>query len=191
MLRRPPIAFGVAAAGVAVALALSALVTAGCGYGLAGRGATLPPHVRTIAVGPFTNQTTVPELDRILADAVQKELASRGKWKVVPAGGGADVDAVVSGSIGSLVPAPKALNESRQVSRVEITVTASVEFKDLRDNGKVLWSSPSHISRDEYDVTSAAATTDASAFLRQNQDALTRLAARFARTVVSSMLEGM
>jgi Lipopolysaccharide-assembly len=165
-----------------------ALLCVACGYGLAGRGVSLPAHIKTIGVQPFTNRTPVADLDRTLATAVQNELQSRGRWKVIQ-GTSADVDAIVSGSIVSLTSTPKALNESRQASRIEIAVSASIEFKDVREN-KVIWSSPAIISRDEYDVTTAASATDPSTFLRQG-DARNRLAGAFARTVVRSMLEGM
>jgi hypothetical protein len=175
----------------AAALAGVALLVPACGYGLAGRNVSLPAHIKTIAVPPLANRTAFPELERVLTEALQKELSSRGKWKVVPDATGADVDAVVTGVVMSLVLTNKAFNEARQATRVEVSVVASVEFKDLRDSSKMLWSTPGLVASDEYPITSGSASTDASSYLRQNQDAYQRLAIKFARTVVGAMLEGM
>lgn len=171
---------------VGVALALSS-----CGYGLAGRNVSLPAHIKVIAIPALANRTADTELERELTDALRRELSSRGKWKVVPDATGADVDAVVTGTIASLTTRNTLFNDTHQATRAEVAVAVSVEFKDLRDSNKILWSNPSVVSSDEYPITSGTAATDASAYLRQNSDASKRLATKFARTVVSAMLEGM
>ena len=52
-----------------------------------------------------------------------------------------------------------------------------------------LWTNPSLVFRDEYDVNSNVAGVDASAFFRQDANALERLSKNFARNVVTSILE--
>ena len=172
-------------------LAGTALVLSACGYGLAGRNVSLPAHIKVIAIPPLANRTPDNDLERALTQALQRELSSRGRWKVVPDATGADVDAVVTGTIVSLTSTNKLFNDAHQATRVEIAVAASVEFKDLRDNNKMLWANPSLVASDEYPITAGAAGTDPSAYLRQNSDANQRLATKFARLVVTSMLEGM
>ena len=172
-------------------LAGVALLVSGCGYGLSGRSVSLPAHIKVIAVPPLTNRTADPELERVLTKALQTELSNRGKWKVVQDAAGADVDAVVTGIVVSLTLTNKAFNEARQATRVEIGVVASVEFKDLRDNSKMLWSTPGLVTSDEYPITSGTVSTDPASYLRQNSDAYQRLATKFARTIVAAMLEGM
>ena len=68
-----------------------------------------------------------------------------------------------------------------------LTLVARIEFKDLKSN-KVLWSNPAWQFREEYDITNVT-TVDASAFLGQDTNAVERLAAEFARSVVSAILE--
>jgi hypothetical protein len=172
----------------AVFVTLSCL--SACGYGLAGRNVSLPDHVKVIAVTTLTNRTSFPDLDQILTQAVLRELQSRGRWRVVPDATDPDVDAVVSGSISSLSLTPKAINQG-QPTRVDIFVTAGLELKDLKNNNKVIWSNPSLVSSDDFPIAAGTSATDATAFLRQSQDATQRLAAKFARTVVATMLEGM
>ena len=54
---------------------------------------------------------------------------------------------------------------------------------------KVIWSSPGMQFAEQYDVSTVSSAGDASAFLRQDVNALDRLASEFARAVVSAMLE--
>ena len=86
------------------------------------------------------------------------------------------------------MPRPAALNENRQAQRYLITVTATVEFKDAKDN-KVLWSNPSLRVSDEYDAAVGVSVTNPAAIFTQDQSALSRLAKSFARTLVTSILE--
>jgi Lipopolysaccharide-assembly len=172
----------------AVCLAgLAGLAAQSCGYALAGRGNSLPAYVKTIGVPPFVNQSTLPDVDRVVTQAVQAEFQSRGRYRVVPDETG--VDAVLHGTITSVTTRPSAFTADRQVSRYIVVVTAKVEFIDKHANDKVLWSNPSAQFQDEYPVTTGAATGDPSAFLRQDASALDRLAKNFARTIVTSILE--
>lgn len=51
------------------------VLAAGCSYGFAGGG--LPPHVRTMAVLPFENETASSELQRELHEALRDKLRDR------------------------------------------------------------------------------------------------------------------
>ncbi|MBA2301944.1 MAG: LptE family protein [Acidobacteria bacterium] len=155
-----------------------------CGYSLAGRGAFLPPHIRTIGVPLFTNATSVFDVERRVTERVRSELIGRGKYKVETAAQG--VDAVLSGEISSISIVPSAFNAQRQATRYALVLTAKIEFRDLKDN-KVLWSNPSMQFREEYEISGTV--TDPNAFFGQDVNALDRLAAEFARTLVSAILE--
>ncbi len=167
-------------------VAFLALTLAGCGYSLAGRGSFLPPHIKVIGVPLFKNNTNLFEFERRVTDRVRSELIGRGKYKVETKTDG--VDAVLSGEIISVSLAPAAFNESRQATRYVITLTAKIEFREVKEN-KVLWSNPSMQFREEYDVSTTAQAADAAAFLGQDANALDRLATEFARTIVSAILE--
>ena len=165
---------------------LALLAVAGCGYALAGRGSSLPEHIRVIAVPLFKNTTPVPDLDRTITDRVRTELISRGKYRVEP--GIAGADAIVEATITSATVTPSARDQNRLASRYAITITASVSFKDVK-SGKEIWANPGLTFRDEYPITSATSANDIAAFFGQETNAVSRLAADFARTVVSAMLE--
>lgn len=163
-----------------------AIMTAGCGYALAGRGSSLPAHIRVIGVPLFKNTTPVFDLDRTMTERVRTELIGRGKYRVQPAAAGAD--AVIEATITSATLTPSARDQNRQASRYDITITASVSFKDLK-TGKEIWANPGLSFRDEYAIINATSANDVAAFFGQETNAVARLAADFARTVVSAMLE--
>jgi hypothetical protein len=170
-----------------VALALGiALSVSGCGYTLAGRGSFLPAYVKRIGIPLFGNRTSVFEIEQVLTQRIRSEFMGRGKFEIVPQEAGAD--AVLTGEVTSLAIAPSGFNAQQQATRYAVTLTAKVEFRDLRANA-VLWADPNLVFREEYDVTTVASGTDPTLFFGQNANALERLATAFARTVVSAILE--
>jgi hypothetical protein len=169
----------------AVVLALT-LWLPGCGYSLSGRGSFLPAYIKIIGVPMFVNDTSVYDVEKRITARVQSELIGRGKYKVMPEATG--VDGVLIGEITSITTSPAAFTDARQASRYVFTLTAKIEFKDVKAD-KVLWSNPAMQFREEYDVTNTASATDPSAFFGQDVNAMERVASEFARSVVSAILE--
>jgi hypothetical protein len=170
-----------------VVLALAVCAGAGCGYALAGRGNTLPSHIRIVGIPQFENGTVYPELDRIVTESVRAEFSSRGRFRVLPEVEGAD--AVMTGRITRIDLVPSNLSSTLQASRYTVTLVVSVEFRDKTNNDEMIWSNPSMVFRDEYDVPPEASQADPTAFFRQDVNALERLSKNFARTAVTSILE--
>jgi outer membrane lipopolysaccharide assembly protein LptE/RlpB len=169
-------------------LALTVVLCAalgGCGYSLAGRGSFLPAYIRTIGVPLFVNHTPVYDIERRITERVRQELAGRGRYKVEVTEG--QSDALLSGEITAVTLTPASFTEQVQASRYVLTLVAKIEFKD-RKTDKVLWSNPAWQFREEYEITNTA-TLDPTAFLGQDANALERLSAEFARSVVSAILE--
>jgi hypothetical protein len=156
----------------------------GCGYSLAGRGSFLPESIKVIGVPTFVNNTPVYDVERRLTERVRSEFIGRGKWTVKPEATG--VDAILNGEVVSITLTPAAFAEG-QASRYVLTLTAKIEFKDVK-SGKILWSNPSMQFREEYDITNGT-TPDASTFFGQDQNALDRVSLEFARAIVSAILE--
>ncbi len=169
-----------------VAVLAAAPLGWGCGYSLAGRGSFLPAYIRNIGVPPFTNNTSVFDVDRRVTEQVRRELTGRGKYKVFPVEAGND--AVLTGEISAISFAPVTFNQQQQASRYALIMSARVEFKDLK-SGKVLWSNPAMQFREEFEQSTGANVADASAFFGQDANALDRMATEFARSVVSALLE--
>jgi len=107
-------------------------------YGFAGGG--LPQHVRTIAVLPFENETSTPELQRQLQEVMRRELRNR---LGVREASEAKADAVVRGTITRYdVDVPIGFStdpNSRPVAtRRKLQLVVDVEIVDQTD-GKTLW----------------------------------------------------
>ena len=172
----------------AVLLLAAALAVSSCGYALAGRGGTLPEHIRIIGIPQFVNRTTWPEIDRIVTERVSEEFRGRGRYRVLPETTG--VDAVLTGTVVSAVATPTSFTTgSRQASSYAMVLTLSVEFKDVK-NDKVIWSNPSIAVREEYDVPTGAGS-DPAAFFRQDTNAIERLSRNVARALATAVFEAM
>jgi hypothetical protein len=117
---------------------------------------------------------------------VRSEFIGRGRYKVLPQSTG--VDAVLTGEIVSLTIVPTSFTDQQQASRYVVSVTARMQFKDLKSNN-VLWENPSLVYREEYEAAQGTDALDPSAFFGQEQNALERVSSEFARSVVSSILE--
>jgi outer membrane lipopolysaccharide assembly protein LptE/RlpB len=169
-----------------VTMAAAVLAMSACGYALAGRGSFLPEYIRVVGVPAFENKTPEFDIDRVLTEAVRVEFAGRGRYTIQPDTN--NVDAILTGTILSVKPVTTAFTTDSQAARLQVEVTASFEFRDLREN-KVIWSNPSLIYREQYDVATSTASGGVAAFFGQDQNALKRLAQNFSRSVVSSILE--
>jgi Lipopolysaccharide-assembly len=168
------------------ALLLGLVTTPGCGYALAGRGSFLPSYIRTIGVPTFANRTTIFNLETLLTEKVRAEFIGRGKYEILPESTG--VDALLTGEVTGVSIAPSSFSTSQMASRYTLTMTARIELRDLREN-KTLWENSSVFFREEYEATGATSVTDPTAFFQQDLNALDRMSAAFARTIVSAILE--
>jgi hypothetical protein len=168
----------------AAAIALAVLVAAGaagCGYRLRGTGSSLPPQIKTMSVPMFKNLTTRFELDVKLTRAVINELVARGKVAV-----GADPavsDSVLEGEITGFTATPIGFSGGNQADKYNITVTARVTLKE-RSSTKPLFSNPAFVYQQEYDVPPGAS------FESVQTEAIDKIAEKFARSLVVSILEG-
>ena len=167
-------------------LSVFCVSAAGCGYSLAGRGTFLPSYINTIGVPTFRNNTSVFNLETLLTDKVRGEFIGRGKYQILPQTTG--VDAVLTGEVSSVTIAPASFTAQNLASRYAVTMTARIELREIREN-KVLWENPSVVFRQEYEATSGGSALDAAAFFQQDVNALDRISAEFARTIVSAILE--
>lgn len=162
------------------------LLSGGCGYALAGRGNSLPASIVSIGVPDFVNQSTTPDVDAVLTEAVRVELQTKGRYRILPDETG--VDGLLIGRVLNVVLQPVAFTSQNQVSRNLIIATASIEFTEVQA-ARVIWANPSFQVRDEFDVTTGVSANDPTALFAQDANALDRLARSFARSVVTSIFE--
>src|SRR5213593_2023495 len=170
-----------------VVVVATALVSAGCGYALAGRGSFLPTDIRVVGIPPLVNHTTFFDVEQILTEKIRNEFIGRGKYRVVPEATG--TDAVLNAEITSITLSPVAFTTTQLASRYQFVLTMKVDFTDARIN-KSLWANDALSFTGEYDLTSNAGNTiSAESFVDQQRSSFDRIATDVARTVVTAIVE--
>lgn len=167
---------------VRTAAIMLTLATVSCGYTLVGRGAFLPDYIRTVAIPTFANETSRFEVEIRLTDAVAREFVSRGDFRLVAEPG--DADAVLEGTIVNFNTRPVGLGAGQQARNYQVLITTSIVFRDLVEN-EVIFSNNALLFRDEYELEQ-----DPGALIDFEILAVEAIADEFARSVVSSILEG-
>ncbi|MGD2294813.1 MAG: LPS assembly lipoprotein LptE [Candidatus Aminicenantes bacterium] len=160
---------------------LICLVCFECGYRLRGTGTFLPDHIKKINIPMFKNRTTRFQLDLMLTQSVIDEVVARGKVEIT--GDSATADAILVGEILSFDAVPIAFGAQATADRYNIIVATKIVLRDLVNN-KVIYSNPSLSYQYEYQVPEGAD------FESVETEALDKLAERFARSLVITMLEG-
>jgi outer membrane lipopolysaccharide assembly protein LptE/RlpB len=178
--RRPP--FDRARRARAGLLAVLVATLSGCGYHLAGHGSTLPPTITAIGIPVFVNKTSRPQLEQAVTEHIVDEFTSRGRVRIRPSEEGAD--AVLQGTLYSYATTPVLINQEGRAQRYEILITARVVLKETRTD-KVLWEDDHFLFKSQYDVAQTSVT-----FTDQEIVAIDQVATDFARSVVTSILEG-
>ena len=127
----------------ALAATIVGLGSSGCLYHFAGGG--LPPHIRTVAILPFDNQTSQPSLTQSVSDALREAVEGRLGLRESAE---ATADAVVRGAITRYEPdIPLSFQTAQpnqqgatqvEVTRRRVQVTLNVEIYDQKQN-RMLW----------------------------------------------------
>ena len=170
-----------------VVVVATAVVSAGCGYALAGRGSFLPTDIRVVGIPPLVNHTTFFDVEQILTEKIRNEFIGRGKYRVVPEATG--TDAVLNAEITSITLSPVAFTTTQLASRYQFVLTMKVDFVDARIN-KSLWANDALSFTGEYDLTSSTGDAiNASTFVDQQRSSFDRIATDLARTVVTAIVE--
>lgn len=152
-----------------------------CGYHLSGTGSSLPPHIKKVHIPMFKNLTTRFELDVRLTRKIIDEMVARGKVEIT--GDAKKADAVMNGEIISFVATPIAFSGEAQADRYIINVEANITLRDLV-NRKIIFSNPHFVYQQEYEVPEG---TD---FETVQTEAIEKVAEKFARSLVITILEG-
>jgi hypothetical protein len=120
----------------------------GCMYSFAGGG--LPPHIRSMAIATFENQTASPDLPKELYDQMHRELQRRLGVRDAPSD---RADALAHGSIQTYdadVPVSFSANPQQAVTaRRHLAITIDVEIVD-QSNGHVLYANKALREESDY-----------------------------------------
>lgn len=166
------------------ALVLCLLIPAwACGYHTAGKSARLPAELHTVAIPTFENSSSTYHVEQVLTEAVVREFLSRTQYRVVTRDDH-QADAVLHGTVltTQIYPVTVDAQSGRATSGI-VAVTMKVTLSDRQ--GKVLYDNPGYSFREQYQIS-----REPSSFFQEETPALRRLAAEFARSLVSNVLEG-
>jgi outer membrane lipopolysaccharide assembly protein LptE/RlpB len=164
-----------------IAMLVLLALLASCGYHTVGSSSHLPPDIKILAVPSFLNRTHTYHVETGLTNAVIREFNTRTRYRVVQSE--ASADAVLQGTVVSAEVAPVAYDSvTGRVSTGLVTIIVKVSLT-ARD-GRVLYSNPNYVFRDQYQVSNELAS-----FFEEQGPALDRISRDFSRTLVSNILE--
>ena len=89
-----------------------------------------------------------------------------------------------SGAVSGFDLYPVSFDSQGRATDYQVRVTAQVILKTLPD-GTVLWENPSYTFRDNYQFSATAAS-----YVDRENEAIDKVAGRFAQSLVTSLLEG-
>lgn len=133
----------------AFSLAAIVLFLSGCLYGFTGGG--LPSHVHTVAVLPFENLTSVPEVQQELALALRNQLKDRLGLRESSE---TRASAVVRGTIqryeADIPIGYSATNKNQTSARRQLRISVDIEMID-QVSGKTLWGRKGLVGEGQYE----------------------------------------
>lgn len=161
------------------------LVTSGyteC-YKPVGGGAGLPKHIKTLAIPPFQNPSLRFKVEQRFTSAMVDEALRRARsLNVVSTPEGAD--AVMIGSIKNFSFRPVLIDDLGRARLFEVAITVGVTVRDQTKN-KVIFDNQNYVFRGEYEISG-----DPTTFFSEEGPAVDRIARDFARSLISTILEG-
>ncbi len=152
-------------------------------YKPAGRGDGLPKHIKTLAIPPFQNPSLRFKVEQRFTAAMVDEAIRRGRsLNVVSTAEGAD--AVMLGTIKNFYFRPVLLDDQGRARLFELTIIAGLTVRDQTRN-KILFDNQNFVFRGEYEIS-----VDPTSFFNEEGPATDRIARDFAKSVISTILEG-
>jgi hypothetical protein len=153
-------------------------------YKPVGRGDGLPKHIKTLAIPPFQNPSLRFKVEqRFTAAMVDEALRRARSLHVTSTAEGAD--AVMLGTIKAFTYRPVLLTDNPARARLfEVAITVGLTVRDQTKN-KILFDNQSFVFRGEYEISG-----DPKTFFSEEGPAVDRIARDFAKSVMTTILEG-
>ena len=165
------------------ALSLSMIVDV-CGYKPAGKGKSLPANIKTIAVPVFQNSSLKYRVEGRFTSATIEEILKRARGLHVVTNQ-ENADAAIDGDIRSFRATGSILDDRGRTRVWNVRILISVVVRDLRTH-KILFQNPRMSFEGEYELSD-----DPQSFFNEENPAVDRIAKDFARTIISTIMEGL
>lgn len=153
-----------------------------CGYHLVGTSSSLPENIKSIYVPTFKNNTSQPEVEERLTDAVAKEISQRGVLKLAKSK--EEADGILLGEINQFDLVPVNLDKDGRALEYQIVVGLKVSLKSI-DEVKIYFENDSFRFYERYpiDITS----TD---YFDKLYEVVDDMSSKFAESLVTTLMEG-
>ena len=169
---------------IGVCVVMLCVLSASCGYHVAGKADLVPKSVHTIAIPAFGSITTRYKLTDHLPQAISHEFIARTRYQIINDQNAAD--AILRGAVISYLAYPTTIDQvTGRAAGLQVIVTMRVDLVE-RATGKVLFTRPSFDFRQRYEIS----TTSTTAYFDESDAALERLSRDVARDVVTAILDG-
>lgn len=152
-------------------------------YKPVGRGDGLPKHIKSLAVPPFQNPSLRFKVEQRFTSAVIEEALRRAR-SIHITSTAENADAVMLGTIKNFSYRPVLLDDLGRGRLFEIAITVSLTVRDQTKN-KILFDNQNLIFRGEYEISG-----DPRTFFSEEGPAVDRIARDFAKSVLTTILEG-
>jgi hypothetical protein len=126
---------------------ISILLISGCGYTA---GSLIPSHIETIYVEPFKNETSEPNIEIVVTNAIKDRFAWDGALKIENSKN--EADSMLQGKILKYEKVPVAWGSNDEVAEYRLVLTVNLVYTDL-DNNKIMWQEKKFKVDSEYYTT--------------------------------------
>ena len=165
-----------------IVLLLSASSFTEC-YKPAGRGDGLPNHIKTLSIPAFQNPSLRFKVEQRFTGAVIDEVLRR-KRSLSIVSTPESADAVMLGTIKNFGFRPILLDDIGRARLFEIVITVGLTVRDQTKN-KIIFDNQNFIFRGEYEISG-----DPKTYFNEEGPAVDRIARDFAKSVLTTILEG-
>lgn len=155
------------------------VMSANCGYKLAGFSSQVPSGIKTIAIPDFDNKTSRYQIDQYITYSVREEFIKRSN--LVLEENSSSADSLLEGTINRFDVKPISYSSDASANLYRVTVDVSVRFINIK-TGQVIFEGDSITFSDDYEID------DDDFFTRETQTLL-KIADECAASVVTTILE--
>ena len=157
------------------------LISAGCGYRLAGKDNPMLAGINTIAVPYFKNDTFEAGIESVFTNVFANEFINSKRLQVVNVD---QADVILRGTIKNFREQIISYNQDKKALEYRVFVSLDLRL-EKRDTGEVLWKRKRLTDNEEYQVSSYITVTQADKTV-----AVEKMAQDLAQRVYESIIQG-
>lgn len=150
-----------------------------CGYHISGTGKHIPDYIKTIIIPDFENKTTKFQAEKFVNISIKEEFIK--KSNLVLTDRMSEADSILEGEILKFDVKSLSLSENDSSDLYKVKIILNIRFIDLKTS-KIIFEGKNLRFSDNYEINSGD-------FFSQEIKILSRIAKKFASSIVSIILE--